>query len=169
MHAKFMQQIANSEIELRDVILGGQDGLVNVLGLSLGLFASHSDVHVIIVAGLAAGFSEAVSMGAVAYTSSIADKERVKKHSTGELVFSSAVVGLSALVGALIPVIPFLLFGEGAALLTALVISALILFGLGALNAKQMGNSEIRGGMQILIIGLVSAFAGFLIGLALKA
>src|SRR5581483_1017734 len=62
------------DLSLRDVILGGQDGLVNVLGLSLGLVAAQTDTRVIIIAGLAAGFSEAISMGAVAYTSSLADR-----------------------------------------------------------------------------------------------
>lgn len=54
---------------LQDAILGGQDGLVNVLGLSLGVFASTTDPKLVIVAGLAAMFAESISMGACAYTS----------------------------------------------------------------------------------------------------
>jgi VIT1/CCC1 family predicted Fe2+/Mn2+ transporter len=54
---------------LQDAILGGQDGLVNVLGLSLGVFASTTDPHLVIVSGLAAMFAESISMGACAYTS----------------------------------------------------------------------------------------------------
>jgi VIT1/CCC1 family predicted Fe2+/Mn2+ transporter len=48
---------------LRDLILGGQDGLVNVLGISLGLSAVSDDVRVLIAAGLAATFAESASMG----------------------------------------------------------------------------------------------------------
>lgn len=60
---------------LRDLILGGQDGLVNVLGLVLGVAAATSDSRIVIVAGLAAMFAEGISMGAVAYTSSKATLE----------------------------------------------------------------------------------------------
>ena len=41
---------------LRDVILGGQDGLVNILGIVLGVSAASSDVHIMVVAALAAMF-----------------------------------------------------------------------------------------------------------------
>ena len=37
---------------LSDIILGGQDGLVNVLGVILGVAAATSDPHLVLVAGL---------------------------------------------------------------------------------------------------------------------
>ncbi len=61
--------------DLGDFILGWQDGLVNVLGIVLGLAASNAPIHFILVGGLAATFAEAVSMGAVAYTSSLARRD----------------------------------------------------------------------------------------------
>ncbi|NUN11759.1 VIT1/CCC1 transporter family protein [Candidatus Micrarchaeota archaeon] len=63
---------------LRDVILGGQDGLVNVLGIVLGVAAATQDVSVVVIAGLAATFAESVSMGAVAYTSTKAEEDYYK-------------------------------------------------------------------------------------------
>ena len=51
-----------------DVILGGQDGLVNVLGVILGVAAATSDAHIVLVAGLAATFAESVSMGKAGLT-----------------------------------------------------------------------------------------------------
>ena len=60
---------------LSDIILGGQDGLVNVLGVILGVAAATGDSRIIMAAGLAATFAESVSMGAVAYTSKVADYE----------------------------------------------------------------------------------------------
>jgi VIT1/CCC1 family predicted Fe2+/Mn2+ transporter len=55
--------------KLAEIILGGQDGLVNVLGVVLGVGAATSDARVVLVSGLAAAFAESVSMAAVAYTS----------------------------------------------------------------------------------------------------
>ena len=60
---------------LRDVILGGQDGLVNVLGIVLGVSAAGGDTKILFAAALAATFSEALSMGAVAYTSTITERD----------------------------------------------------------------------------------------------
>jgi vacuolar iron transporter family protein len=60
---------------LRDLILGGQDGLVNVLGIVLGVSAASHDVKILLAAGLAATFAEGVSMGAVAWTSSRAQAD----------------------------------------------------------------------------------------------
>jgi VIT1/CCC1 family predicted Fe2+/Mn2+ transporter len=57
------------ESRLRDFILGWQDGLVNVLGVILGVAAATNDTAVVIIAGLAATFAESISMMAVAYTS----------------------------------------------------------------------------------------------------
>lgn len=60
---------------LSDIILGGQDGLVNVLGIILGVAAATGDANIVLVAGLAATFAESVSMGAVAFTSTVADAD----------------------------------------------------------------------------------------------
>src|SRR5512138_2334830 len=63
------------ESSLADVILGGQDGLVNVLGVILGVAAATADARIVIAAGLAATFAESISMGAVAYTSTLAEND----------------------------------------------------------------------------------------------
>src|SRR2546428_5452642 len=54
---------------LSDFILGSQDGIVNVLGIILGLSAATRDIRIILVATLAALGAESIAMGAVAYTS----------------------------------------------------------------------------------------------------
>lgn len=63
------------ENPLRDVILGGQDGLVNALGIILGIAAVTPDTHILIATVLAASIAESISMGAVAYTSALAQKD----------------------------------------------------------------------------------------------
>ena len=60
---------------LRDVILGGQDGLVNILGIILGVIAGGGSDTVLLVAGFAAAITESISMGAVGYTSSISERD----------------------------------------------------------------------------------------------
>jgi predicted membrane protein (TIGR00267 family) len=72
-----MEQHAGSDQGslMRQIILGGQDGLVNVLGIVLGVAGATNDPRLIIIAGLAATAAESISMGAVAYTSSKAEIE----------------------------------------------------------------------------------------------
>ena len=63
------------ESSLSDFILGAQDGLVNVLGVILGIAAATNDARIVLVAGLATTFAESISMGAVAYTTTLADAD----------------------------------------------------------------------------------------------
>jgi VIT1/CCC1 family predicted Fe2+/Mn2+ transporter len=57
---------------IADVILGGQDGIVNVLGVLLGVAAAGGGARIIVAGGLATAFAESISMAAVAYTSMLA-------------------------------------------------------------------------------------------------
>jgi vacuolar iron transporter family protein len=64
--------------------LGSQDGLVNVLGILLGLTAATSDLRLIFVAAFAALGAESISMGAVAYTSTLARRKQYLKEVSRE-------------------------------------------------------------------------------------
>jgi vacuolar iron transporter family protein len=55
---------------IADVLLGGQDGLVNVLGIVLGVSVASGEARIVLAAGLSAALAESVSMAAVAYTAS---------------------------------------------------------------------------------------------------
>src|SRR3989344_1351765 len=65
-------------VNFREYILGGQDGLVNVLGLVLGVAGATLNSSVVIISGLVATIAESISMAAVAYTSSRAAKDYYK-------------------------------------------------------------------------------------------
>ena len=215
---------------LRDIILGGQDGLVNVLGLVLGVAAATAQLRIILAAALAATFSESIAMGGVAYTSALADRdyylaqlakeereveevpeveteevreifrdkglhgevlERVVKEITSDkrvwvdvmmrdelhltpvssrgLVRRAFVTGFSTLIGSLIPLIPFAfvpLFGISvtAATIMAVPLCAAVLFGVGAYKAVTLVGDWRISGLQMLVIGMISAAAGYGIG-----
>jgi len=210
---------------LADFILGSQDGLVNVLGVILGIAIASRDLTVILAGGLAATFAESISMGAVAYTSTLArrdhylsEREREKREMdeiphverlevreilerwgfegpeleemTDRIVSkpkawlelmmahelflapvektqarrSAIVVGLAAIVGSLIPLVPFLFIGEATILwgiVAALVVSAITLFVVGWFKARVTVGQPYRSGLQMVLIGIASAVAGF--------
>lgn len=213
------------KISLSDIILGGQDGLVNVLGVILGVAAASNDPRIVIAGGLAATFAESISMGAVAYTTTLADRdfylseiEREKREirDTPDLerqeieeVFgkwgfqgdllqqsveqvmkderawvdvmmhnelkltpvdsstalrSALIVGLAAVVGSLIPLFPFFFLPIAASIPISIVLTGLTLFGAGAYKARTTVGHPGKSGVQMAIIGIVSALAGYLIG-----
>ena len=214
---------------LSDVILGGQDGLVNVLGVILGVAAATADSRIVLVAGLAATFAESVSMGAVAYTSTLADadfyeseREREYRHiravprlereeirdiyrrkgfggallerivdtitrdedvwvavmmaeehqlapvNRGTALRSALVVGVAAIIGSLIPLVPFVLIPVQLGMWLAIALAAGVLFAVGAYKASRTVGQPGRSGLEMALIGTVSALVGYLVGLLLK-
>jgi VIT1/CCC1 family predicted Fe2+/Mn2+ transporter len=214
---------------IRDVILGGQDGLVNVLGLVLGLAVATGDPRVVVTAALAAMFAESIAMAGVAYTASGAERELTVRtalrldaelveradrrrrerlagadpHAADALsavalaaadeeaaawrtelerwrsemapvretrpVRAAAVVGVATVVGSAVPLVPFLLAPMSIAPWIALVAAAVVLGIAGAERARLTGGSPSRAGVEMVLIGLASAFAGYLIGQVLRA
>jgi len=219
---------------LSEVILGGQDGLVNTLGVILGIAAASQDLRIIVAGGLAGAVAEAISMGAVGYTSKLAErdfyqaamnreKEEIetvpdietreirdiyeKKGFKGDLLdevvgvvvadkkvwletmmqeelnlapvdddkplHSALMIGLTSMIGALIPLLSFALFYfagwrfPGAvnwAIYSALAVSALALFIVGAIKSRLTVGKWYRSGTQMLVIGILSALFGYAIG-----
>ena len=221
---------------LADFILGSQDGLVNVLGVLLGVaiatlqrvtagsLTPGDALTIVLAAGFAATFAESISMGAVAYTSTLArrdhylsevareeremkelpDVERrevreiferwgftgaeledmtdriiAKPKAWLELMMahelnlapvdkaqarrSGLLVGIAAIVGSVIPLVPFLAFRNDliGGIVGALIVSAVTLFLIGWYKAKTTVGRPARSGLQMLAIGIVAALAGF--------
>lgn len=214
---------------LSDFILGAQDGLVNVLGVVLGIAAATNDARVVLVAGLATTFAESISMGAVAFTTTLADadlyqseREREYRHIMeapvlekkeirdiyeskgfkGELldhivdtitankdvwvavmmaeehqlspvdrsaaIKAAWVVGLSAIIGSLVPIAPFLFLPVSTSMWLSVLVTALVLFGIGFYKARMTVGHPTRSGVEMMLIGTVSALAGYLVGVLLK-
>lgn len=210
---------------LRDVILGGQDGLVNILGIILGVIAGGGSRAVLLATGFAAAITESISMGAVGYTSSVserdyyqaeqeregreieatpaAERQEVRdiyaaKGFSGELLDrvvdtitanraswletmmdeelhlqpvesrdilrSAVVITIATLVGHLIPLLPFLWLGRSAALVVAIVLSAIVLFAVGVYSAVTLVGDWRKSGLKLVAIGLGAAAVGFLVG-----
>ena len=168
-------QKSNKKVNFRDFILGGQDGLVNVLGLVLGVASATFNTHIIIISGIVATVAESVSMAAVAYTSSRAAKDYY--HSIKHKVYlkdfenplhSAWTVGISTVFGSIIPLIPFFFFSVKSSIFISLILSALVLFIVGAVKAKLSIGNWKRSGLELMIIGIIAALAGYGVGILLK-
>ncbi len=215
-----------NSFNLPEIILGGQDGLVNVLGVILGVAAATVSSKIIIVAGLAATFAESISMAAVAYTSKIAEAdyyqselerekweienvpggereeiraiyenygfkgkildEIVKKITSDKKIWlkvmmeqelklenvdrkkaisAAIIVGFSALIGSFIPLTAFFFLSVKQSVIVSLIASAMTLFIVGYYKAKKtLGRNLFKQGVEMTVIGMVSALVGYLVG-----
>jgi predicted membrane protein (TIGR00267 family) len=223
------KQFIESRARIREFVFGIQDGLISTVGLLAGIQGATENTLVVIIAGLTAMFSGAISMAAGSYLSSGAQKEifdkelreaeklaerepymaaegllralgeeglskeqsyrMVKVLSQERNVFmrtfqekvfglgsaeinrplqAALVMGLSFIVGATIPMLPYMISSG----LTALYISALLggitLFGVGAFKGKLAGKSVILSGLEFFIVAVGAAGAGYLIGLVVQ-
>ena len=92
---------------------------------------------------------------------------------TKHALSSGVVVGVSALVGSLIPLLPFFFLKTiqlsiNEAISISLFISTLTLFTVGAYKAKTTVGNWKKSGLEIAVIGIVAAFIGYAVGLFFK-
>lgn len=211
--------------KLSQIILGGQDGLVNTFGVILGVAAASSNVKIIIAGGLAACFAESISMGAVSYTSQraahdhyeselakvaaevdhnpkamrervvkvyrekgfsgkelekivsavtsnrqawvsalMSEERKISPIRASEVNANAIIVFVSALLGSLVPLVPFLFFELKESIILSFVLSSLTLFLFGFYKGRITVGRPFRNGLELLIIGLSAALLGYGIG-----
>ncbi|MEW6324506.1 MAG: VIT1/CCC1 transporter family protein, partial [Nitrospirota bacterium] len=134
---------------IRNIFLGLNDGMVEILGAVSGFFAAFGHSATVLIAGVTTAVAGALSMAAGAYAATSSEHEmrrtQARKHrflgapagpgATGESpLTAAAIIGASYVVGALFPIVP-------------------VLF--GAANAVA---SILAGGVMILLVSAVLAF-----------
>lgn len=210
---------------IRELVLGGQDGLLVPLGVVTGLAGASVGSTAIIVGGVAEAAAGALAMGTGVWLSSraenqlfrteianeeaeLADHPEIERkeleillreeglgeddaHVAAERIVRSplafaktmvekelglsygevetalgdaAVVGASYAVAALIPLWPYFLWGSGLALPFSLGATGIALFALGVLKGRVVRLALLRSGLEVLLIGGLSAGVGYLIG-----
>jgi vacuolar iron transporter family protein len=81
-----------------------------------------------------------------------------------DILRTAVVIGIATLIGHLIPLMPFLFLTRTPALILAIVLSAVALFGVGAYTAVTLVGDWRRSGLKFLAIGLGAAAIGFFVG-----
>src|SRR4029078_8601293 len=69
------RQVIESRSRIREIVFGIQDGLISTVGLLSGLQGATENTLVVIITGLTAMFSGAISMAAGSYLSANAQKD----------------------------------------------------------------------------------------------
>ena len=76
----------------------------------------------------------------------------------------AVVVGASYAAAALIPLWPYFFWNLSIALIASLIATGVALFALGVVKGKVTRANLLRSGVQVLLVGGVSAAVGYLIG-----
>lgn len=184
MDARLTDRDRRSEMEratLREILMGAQDNLTNVLAVVLGVAIGAGRSDLVALAGLAAGVAEAISMGGVLYTSTRADLDldaRVRAEAGGVVTplgrrrLRPAQAGIvcfaAAMVAGLVPLIPFAFLPLRGAVVACFVISIVALFGLGSWAGGVTGRSPWRDGLRLVLIAGAAALAAALVGVILR-
>ncbi len=153
---KLTERKINAE-KIRNIFLGLNDGLVEILGAVSGFFGAFGDAVTVLVAASTTAVAGALSMGAGAFLALNSEKEMnttevARKIFLGEEsdvnameeppLTSALVVAVAYLIGAVVPVLPVLLGAKDAlfSLLTAglmvIVVSTILSF-LSGMDIKR--------------------------------
>lgn len=167
---------------VRNIFLGMNDALVEILGAVSGFFAAFSDAVTVLMAGSTVAVAGAISMAAGAYAASSSEAE-LRKTELGRRRFlgepvaatdepetplgSALIVGASYVAGSLVPVLP-VVFGARTALASCLAAGTMIIL-VSVILAFLSGMDVKRRVLMNVVI--ISAAVGitYAIGILAKA
>jgi len=177
---KLTERKINPE-KIRNIFLGLNDGLVEILGAVSGFFGAFGDAVTVLIAAATTAVAGALSMGAGAFLALSSEKEvrameSAKKQFLGEEtgsaemqeqpLTSAVFVGGAYVIGALVPVLP-VLFGAKDALVSVLTAGTMVI--LVSTILAFLSGMEIRRRILLnLMIITVAVSVTYAIGLAAK-
>jgi predicted membrane protein (TIGR00267 family) len=166
--------------KVRNLFLGLNDGLVEILGAVSGFFAAFNSTVAVVTAGFTVGVAGALSMAAGAYIGANSEAELratedERRRFLGETVtseageralVSAAIVGIGYFVGAVVPVLP-VLFGAHTVLPTVLTGGTMIV-AVSAIVAFISGMNVRRRIVLNVIITGIAVIVTYALGLLTK-
>ncbi len=189
-HESFFAEKSSMSIveNLRDVLFGMNDGLVELLAAVSGLAGAYQRSLLVAITGLVIGIAGALSMSVGAYVSTKSENElnqnrnlRMElssmvfggRQSQGERVTSAkesaAFVGIFYIIGALVPTAPYFLpFSVLSDQLASTALAVIALAIAGYLTSILSGVSSRRKVAEMVLLALAAALATYMLGNAIR-
>ena len=159
---------------MREIVFGLEDSLVSTMGAITGIAVGTGSQYIVILSGLVLIAAEATSMAAGSYLSTKHAREAevlfhehkgFKVHEEASHPIRAALVmGVFYLAGGVVPLVPYFLLDVDQAVVTAILITAITLFLVGAWAASFTKTSKVKSGMEMTIVSLAAAGVGYAIG-----
>ena len=86
------------------------------------------------------------------------------EHAEGSPFQGAMIMGAAFGMGAVVPILPYLLLGIETAVYVSVAATSAVLFGIGVLKARWTRRGWLRSGLEILALGAVAGVAGYFFG-----
>ena len=156
---------AAARVYLPDLVYGSNDGIITTFAVVCGVVGASLSTRVILVLGVANLVADGFSMGASNFLArrSYADAADRDDRRTAVRHGVATVVGF--VTAGIVPLAAYLApLPEGAQFGTAVALTALSLFAVGASRALVTRLGVLRSGAEMLAVGLAAAAVAYGIG-----
>jgi VIT1/CCC1 family predicted Fe2+/Mn2+ transporter len=156
---------------LGTIIFGITDSLVSTVGLLAGLSAAGASNALIIVTGVVYAIVEAFSMAVGNFLSEeTAEEITAGRGASGTTALAAAALMFVTFVAAaFIPVAPYVLLEGPTALYASIVLSVAALFCAGAIGARVARVPALWRGTRMMLLGGAAIAIGLVVGSVLPA
>lgn len=155
---------------IRDVVFGMNDGLVELLAVVVGLAAAVNTPEIVLLGGIITAAAGTLSMAGGAYLSTEYEEKIESRDSNGAPLKSAFYVGVMYFIGTLFPLAPFAVGLSGmVGIAVAIIISAVVLTVVSVLIAVASGTSITGRVSKTLLISLGIDAITIIIGLYAKS
>jgi len=86
------------------------------------------------------------------------------EHAEGTPLQGALIMGGAFGLGAVVPILPYLLLPHGMAIWGALLATGAVLFGIGIVKSRWTRRNWLRSGVEILLLGAFAGIAGYFFG-----
>ena len=150
---------------LPDLVYGANDGIITTFAVVTGVVGASLSETVILVLGFANLLADGFSMGASNFLARRSEAEADDRADRTEAARHGTATVLSFVAAGLIPLLAYLLpLSEGVAFVTAIGLTAVALFTVGASRALVTKLGFVRSGGEMLLVGSLAAAVAYGIG-----
>lgn len=150
---------------LPDLVYGANDGIITTFAVVSGVVGAALSETVIVILGLANLVADGFSMGASNYLARRSNVESAEAAVRVDAVRHGTATTVGFLGAGVIPLVAYLLpLPDGARLATAIALTGVALFAVGASRSFVTRRGLLRSGGEMLLVGSLAAVVAYAIG-----
>ena len=155
-----------NSLYVRNFVFGIEDSLVSTVGLLSGIATQNIPRTTVIMTGIIYIFVEAFSMAVGSFLSEESVEEYISKSDVPDRIpaWGAVVMFISFIIAGFVPIAPYILFSDSIGVFSSIIISLIILFIVGFINAKFSKISPWRRAFRMSCLGGLAIAVGLLVG-----
>jgi len=160
-----------SALYLRTIVFGINDSLVSTVGFLAGISVAGVPRTTIVLTGIIYALVESFSMAMGDFLSEESAEEYASQSNVDDRssVISAILMFVSCVLASLIPLVPYIVFVSGTALVVSICLSVLSLFVVGVISARFSHLPVLWRGVRMASLGGAAIVMGVAIGTFMPA